>query len=58
MQIRKAIERDAGTWNAPRGGAVRAAAKIVGCFYDVLFISSVDVMQNCEGGLSSDKFLF
>ena len=29
-----------------------------GCFFAVLFISSVDVMQNCEGSLSRDKFLF
>ena len=28
-----------------------------GCFFAVLFISSVDVMQNCEGSLSRDKFL-
>jgi hypothetical protein len=29
-----------------------------GCFFAVLFISSMDVMQNCKGSLSRDKFLF
>jgi hypothetical protein len=29
-----------------------------GCFFAVLCVSSVDVMQNCEGSLSRDKFLF
>ena len=28
-----------------------------GCFLAVLFISSVDLVQNCEGSLSRDKFL-
>ena len=28
------------------------------CFFAVVFISSVDVMRNCEGSLSRDKFLF
>ena len=28
------------------------------CFFAVLFVSSVDAMQNCEGSLSRNKFLF
>jgi hypothetical protein len=35
-----------------------AAVGCGGCVFAVLFISSVDVMQNCEGGLSKDTFLF
>jgi hypothetical protein len=30
----------------------------VGVVFCVLFISSVDVMQNCEKSLSRDKFFF
>ena len=37
-------------WVTPQGGCG-------GCFFAVLFISSVDVMQNCEGGLSRDTSL-
>jgi hypothetical protein len=29
-----------------------------GCFVDVCFISSVGVMQSCEGSLSRDSILF
>jgi hypothetical protein len=48
----------AGLREATRAPQLDTAGGCGGCFFAVLFISSVDVMQNCEGSLSRDKFLF
>jgi hypothetical protein len=46
-----------GRTQARGGGGGGAAASLWGLFF-VCCLYSVDVMQNCEGSLSRDKFLF
>ena len=56
---RKPVELRPGVEHRRQAADLHLGGEVVGgLFFAVSFISSVDVMQNCEGGSSKDTFLF